>query len=180
MRWPLYAGNNNLDYRSYAGWVRQPTSALETLVAVGTGTNGASALQYRVFLETSRRIRVDHYTGAGVGRRATSAVNAIPAAGTWFWYRVRYNKNGGAAEDDIAQIWINGVNVGPLTFANIGAGSPLANGLVAANGNALIGNLNDGVSSVGLNASLGPNLFSLSADLTSTEEANLMAFEAPT
>lgn len=156
------------------GWFRQPTSALETLFAIFNGTNGASTRTLFLQTNTSRRLVLGVYD-AGLGvRTATSPLNALPAAGSWFWAAGIFD--GALVGDARLALKIGGVAQIP-TYA--GAGVPPA-ALNNATGNLLIGNLNDGVSSTAFNGDVASNVFIGRDDLTADEETNLMNFERPT
>jgi hypothetical protein len=176
--WPLATGNSDRDNRGYAFWFNFTSSAgTQVLLATNQGTNGASVRQQTVFSTGGRNINFDNYISGADGRQGASAGNVLAAAGTWCWVRLHY-KSSGATEADRALLYVDGA-LKTLTFSAIGAGGTLGT-LPAATGNTIIGNFNDGAASNPINASMGPNLFVLNADLTAAEELALMNFERPT
>lgn len=170
-------GINQTTKWGFAGWFRQPVSALETVFCIFTGTNGASARKVLCQFTTSRRVIFGAYISGTDGRMGTTAINALPAAGTWAWVYWLYDSSLGG--DANIRIRINTVNQAGLTMANIGVGGTLTT-LPAPTGNGIFGNLSDAVSLQGFNGDIGPNAFFLNDDLTVDEETNLMNFEAPT
>ena len=167
---------NTADKWGFATWVRQPTSALATIFGIFNGTNGASARKLFCQLNTSRRVQFGIYINNVDGRQFNTAINTLPAAGTWVWVYWLYDSSLGG--DANARVHINTADIG-LTGANLGAGGTIGT-LVQPTGNGTFGNLSDGVSLQGLNGDIGPNAFFLNDDLTVDEETNLMNFEAPT
>lgn len=157
------------------GWFRQPSSGLETPFCIFNGTNGASARKVLLQLNTTQRVLFGIYDSGAALRQAMTNTAAF-SAGAWVWVAGIFD---GTQTGD-ARITLKLGGVQP-TLNYSGAGTPPAT-LNAATGNAVIGNLNDGVSSTGLNGSLGPNWFigAGTDDLTASEESNLMNFEAPT
>lgn len=178
MVFPLSASTNGATKVGFATHIRQPTSANEAIVIIGPGTNGASGMKFRFFTQTSRRLMVDAFLNNTDGRRATTAVNALPAAGTWAFV-LGFFDGDGATETDEFQIWIDGVQQGSLVMSNLGAGGDVET-MPTPTLNGVIGNINDGVSSLGFNGDKGQNMYSFSSLPTAQEQVLLSNFERPT
>lgn len=177
MAWALNSANGSGTEAKWwvRFWARQPSSGLETPFCIFNGTNGASARKVIFQFNTTQRVAFGVYD-SGAALRTAMTNTAAFSAGAWIWVAGIFD---GSATGDARIILKIGGNTPTLNYS--GAGTPPAT-LNAATGNAVIGNLNDGVSSTGLNGSIGPDIFvgAGSDDLTAQEDANLMAFDQPT
>lgn len=174
LSWALNGGNDLTKKFGFATWLRQPTSALETVFAIYNGTGGASVRRLYMQFNTGNRFVFGAYIDGTNGRQGMTSTGAFNT-GDWVWVYCPYDSSRGG--DANVRIRING-NEQTLTYANLGAGGTLGE-LPAATGNALFGNLNDGTALTAFNGDVGPNLFILRDNLTVDEELSLMNFERP-
>jgi hypothetical protein len=171
MVWPLNGTNNHTAIWWCAFWYDQPVSALETLFAIYNGTNGASARKLFVQTNTSRRLTFGVYdAGAGL-RQAMTNTSVLPAAGTPGFIRVEYD--GSQSGDNKFKLFVNEV----LATNNMSGAGTAPTELNAPTGNAIFGNLNDGVASTAYNGFLYRNFYLGNGLLTAAEGAALMNFE---
>jgi hypothetical protein len=172
LSWPLGAGNNQNTTPGICFYMKQPVSALETIFAIYNGAGGASVRKLLVGTNTARRLVASAYISGNDGRQISTPVNSLPVAGTSCFARMSYDSAVGG--DGCVTLAVNGTAIGSLTGANLGAGGTLGV-LPTATGNAVIGDLADGVAVVPYNGTLGRYIFALSAAPNAAQEAWLMS-----
>jgi hypothetical protein len=174
MQWSINSANFPRSKFWVRFWMRQPTSALETLFAVYNQTGGSSTRSIIAQTNTSGRLVIGVYD-AGLGLRQGMTPITTLAAATWTW--VAFIFDGSQTGDAKMIIKVNGGSALSLTYS--GTGTPPSE-LNSATGNIVIGDLRFGTAFVPFNGSLGQNLFVGTDDLTAQEDTNLMNFEDPT
>lgn len=159
-------------------WYKPATvSGLQTLYAVVNDVGGSSKKRLIIYANGASvdfRAYKDNFNG----RIAKTSSNVL-TAGAWSAIYCAYDFS--QSGDDKLKIWVGGVAQG-ITYADDGAGG-FGTGLPAADGSATLGAETDSdtptrpIANGGL---IGPNVFAFSDNLTASEIANLLAFEAPT
>ena len=177
--WPLIAANNSTTKIGWAFWYKPASTSgvVQEMITIFNGSGGASAKKLQLY-QFSSQIFGEAYISGSDGRAANTPSSTV-ASGTWVWVRLDYDSSRGG--DDNLRLYING-SLPSITYGNLGVGGTLTT-LPAATGNALIGSLidSDAGSAPLLNgAQIGPNIFTLNANLTAAEETALMNFEKPT
>lgn len=174
MQWAINSANFPRSKFWVRFWMRQPTSALETLFAVYNQTGGSSTRSLICQTNTSGRLVLGIYDAALGLRQGMTPLSTLPAA-TWLWAAFIFD--GSQSGDAKLSIKVNAGSALSLTMS--GTGTPPSE-LNSATGNIVLGDLRYGTAFVPYNGSIGQNLFVGTDDLTAAEDANLMAFEAPT
>lgn len=181
LRWPITAQSSATNYAGWGFWFKPDNTSLsKRLVIVSPGTNGASAT--KLLLTATNTARMQPIASAdGIGTKSFNSTSSYTTA--WQFVTIEYDRDGAT---DAARL-ISTVNGVQFTGSFSGAGD-ISAGLVAATGNILIGNGNDGTASNPYNGLLGPNLYAFASRmpgatlglLTTAARAFLMNYEAPT
>lgn len=159
--WPLSAANNGAVKNGFACWCKSTLVGLQNLFVIWNAGAGASATKLDFFTNNTS---LSYFLDSGSATRA-----AFMTANVWHFVTVEYD--GTQATDQLrCLVTVDGV-VLATTNTTIPTSQP------TPTGNAAIGGFASGQSWVG---SIGPNFFSLIAQLTAAERAALMNFEVPT
>jgi hypothetical protein len=172
---PMHASNNFTTGLGFAAWTKQPVSADENWIVGVPNPGGTTDWKFYSQYASSRRFLLAFFTSGGNGRQFTTAVNAIPAAGTPFFLKWFYNSV--PAGDANLTLTVNGVSaLAGGAWANIGTGGTLG-ALNTVTGNYFIGNFaNSDAGQAGLQGTFGQDIFTLNADFTAAEETQAMNF----
>lgn len=139
---PVVPAINGTTKWGFACWVKMVTNgSFHCLYNRGR----AGEYSVEIYLDSNRRCRVSKFgqdSSGYNGRDSLTAVNSLPAAGTFFALRYQFDGSGGseAARD---KTFVDGVDLSPgTTWSNVGAGgSPVA--LRSTTGSCMLGNYVD-------------------------------------
>lgn len=179
--WPVAASNNSTTKWGIAFWFKPSASASTQHFFSGyDDAGGASAKRIQFFEQATSAIAASIYISGSNGRKGLTSNNVL-TNGTWAFVTLLYNSSG-ATEDDKLKIFVNCVNLGPLTFSNVGIGGTLGD-MVSITGNYIIGARNDSgapTQPLANNSQIGPNIYVFDAIPSTAELTALMNFEIPT
>lgn len=179
-QWPLNAVINNMTTKlGFWLWLKPATVAsVQRLLNITIATGAAATFEKLSLYANNRTIVCEIYASNATGRVFTTTTNVLTAA-TWTAAYMQYDSSrGGDANYALFTDGVSRANNG----ANIGAGATLG-ALQAPTGNALIGSFNNSdtpTQAIDNLGEIGPNLISFNDNLTASEIAALLAFEAPT
>jgi hypothetical protein len=177
--WPLTAANNGVSKLGFWFWFKPASLAsIQVIMAVRTGTGGASARKFDLRTGTSGEVAAQVFISGADGRQGITGTGKL-VVGTWSAIYMQYDDSRGG--DANLRIYVAGVNE-TLSYSNLGVGGTLTT-LPVVTGNGLIGasdNLDAPGGPVLSGGLIGPNIFAFNDNLTAAQITLLMAFEAPT
>jgi hypothetical protein len=176
--WPQSPAHSSTTKVGIWLWYKPATvSGLQVLYAVSNNIAGSTTARLSMYAQGTDVVVSAMITNAN-GRQGNTSVAGALAAGAWHAMYLQYDSSRGG--DANLALFINGVSKA-LTYFDIGAGGTLG-ALQAASGSATIGGASDSDTPtipIANGGEIGPNIFAFNDNLTASQIASLLAYEAP-